>query len=200
MAIQDIIKDVRTRVETTGKQYQDALQAYVDANKQAFNVVSSNAQSLANTEVDVAKSLYAAAQSSFEKARKDGVRKVAGQPGEYVPEGMDQIVSAYKQTIDTLVKTRKELTDVATSGLQAVRSKLTGKKAPAKTTAAAKKVSATAKKASTTAGKKASTAKKTAAKKTASVSKTASKTASSAKKATTKAASTAKQAATKSAS
>lgn len=187
MAIQDIIKDVRTRVETASKQYQDAFKAYVDANKQAFSVVSSNAQTLAGTEVDVAKSLYAAAQASFDKARKDGVRKVAGQPKAYVPEGKDQIIAAYKQTIELLVKTRKELTDVATQGLQSVRSKLTGKNVPAK------------KKAATTA-KKQPAKRKTPAKKAASSAKAPAKKASSTKKATTKVASSAKAGVSSSAS
>lgn len=169
MAIQSIIKDVKTRVETAGKQYQDAFFATIEINKKAFAVVSSNARSLANTEVGAAKNLFAAAQASFEKARQDGVREVANRPGAYVPNGRDQIVAAYKQTIDLLVKTGNELTGVVTNGYKTVLDKLNGKKPAAKKTVAKK---ATAKK---TAAKK-PVARKTAAKrKTASVKETAGK-------------------------
>ncbi len=132
MAIQDIIKDVRTRVETASKQYQDAFFATVDVNKKAYGVVKSNARSIANTEVGAAKNLFAAAQASFDKARKDGVRQVANKPSTYLPEGRDQVVAAYRQTIELLVKTGNELSDVATKGYQTVLGKLNGKKPSAK--------------------------------------------------------------------
>lgn len=165
MAIQDIIKDVRTRVETASKPYQDAFFATIEVNKKAFDVVNKNVRSLANTEVGAAKNLFAAAQASFDKARKDGVREVANKPANYLPEGRDQLVAAYKQTIDLLVKTGNELTDVVSKGYKTVVGKLNGKKpaakkaapkkAPAKK-AAAKKPAArktTAKRKSTTASK-----------------------------------------------
>lgn len=167
MAIQTIIKDVKTRVETASKPYQDALFATLDVNKQAFQVVSSNARSLANTEVGAAKNLFAAAQASFEKARKDGVREVANRPGEYVPNGRDQIVAAYKQTIDLLVKTSNELTDVVTKGYKTVLDKLNGKKPAAAKKTAAKKPAA-----------KKAAAKKPAARKTTAKRKTTTKSAS----------------------
>lgn len=159
MAIQDIIKDVRSRVESAGKHYQDAFYATVDVNKKAYGIVKTNALSIANTEVGAAKNLFAAAQASFDKARKDGVRKVANQPANYVPQSRDQVLAAYKQTIELLVKTGNELTDVATKGYQTVLGKLNGKKSAAKKTTAKK---APAKKA---AAKKAA-AKKPAARKT----------------------------------
>jgi len=159
MAIQDIIKDVRARVETASKQYQDAFFATVEVNKKALNVVSNNARSLAKTEVGAAKNLFAAAQASFDKARKDGVRQIANKPSDYVPNGRDQVVAAYKQTIELLVKTGNELSDVVTKGYKTVIGKLNGKKAAPKKAPAKK---AAAKK---TAAKKPA-ARKTAAKRT----------------------------------
>lgn len=170
MAIQSIIKDVKARVETAGKQYQDALFATIAVNKKAFAVVSSNARSLANTEVSAAKNLFAAAQASFEKARQDGVREVANRPGAYVPNGRDQIVAAYKQTIELLVKTSNELTGVVTDGYKTVLNTLVGKKPVAKKATAKKPA---AKKA---AAKKPVARKTTAKRKTTSVSATTGKT------------------------
>ena len=163
MAIQNIIKDVRARVETASKQYQEAFFATVEVNKKAFGVVNKNARSLAKTEVGAAKNLYAAAQASFEKARKDGVRQVANQPSAYLPEGLDQVVAAYNQPLELLVKTGNELSDIVSKGYQTVLGKLNGKKPAAK--------KATSKKAP---AKKAA-AKKPAARKTAAKRKPAAK-------------------------
>lgn len=136
MKIQEIVSDVRGRVEDAGKQYQGAFMAYVDAQKKALNVVTKNSQTLAGTEIGAAKNVFAAARASFDKARKDGVRKVASEPQAYVPNGRDQIVSAYKDTIDLLVKTGNELTDIVSNGYKSVLGKLNGKpvqkKAPAR--------------------------------------------------------------------
>ena len=73
-----------------------AFKAYMDAQRKAFGVVVNNGQTLANTEIGAAKNVFAAARASFDKARGDGMRKVANNPQAYVPNGRDQIVSAYK--------------------------------------------------------------------------------------------------------
>ena len=184
MKIQEIVSDVRSRVGTAGKQYQDAFKAYFDTQRKVVGVVTKNGQTLANTEVGAAKNLFAAAKSSFDKARTDGVRKVAKNPQAYVPNGRDQIVSAYKDTIDLLVQTGNELGNVVTSGYKSVLGKLSGE-TKKKTT---KRKAAPAKKASSTATRKTSTAKrKTAAtrKTTASASKSASTGATTRKRSTT---------------
>lgn len=160
MKIQEIVSDVRSRVGTAGKHYQDAFKAYFDAQRKAVGVVTKNGQTLANTEIGAAKNIFAAAKSSFDKARTDGVRKVANNPQAYVPNGRDQIVSAYKDTIDLLVQTGNELTSVVTSGYKSVLGKLSGE--TKKKTATRR--STTAKKASSTATRKASTAQNTSSK------------------------------------
>lgn len=132
MKIQEIVSDVRSRVETAGKNYQGAFKAYMDAQRKAFGVVVNNGQTLANTEIGAAKNVFAAARASFDKARGDGMRKVANNPQAYVPNGRDQIVSAYKDTIDLLVRTGNELTDVVSTGYKSVLGRLSGKPAPKK--------------------------------------------------------------------
>lgn len=195
MKIQEIVSDVRTRVGTTGKQYQDAFKAYVDAQRKAVGVVTKNGQTLANTEIGAAKNIFAAAKASFEKARTDGVRKIANNPQAYVPNGRDQIVSAYKDTIDLLVKTGNELTNVVSSGYKTVLGKLSGE--TRKKAGKAKASTAKPKKAASSA--KTSTAKTTSAKrKTAATRKTAASASKSASSSTTtRKQSTAKSAAKK---
>jgi len=178
MAIQDLFNDVKTRVDSARKQTQDALKAYRDASKKAVNVVTDNARDLAKTETEAAKDIYAAAKASFDKARKDGVRQVASKPTEYVPASRERIVSAYKETIDLLVKTGNELSDVVSKGYKSVLDKLNGGKKPAKKPAArktaakrstsaksgsnAKSATSTAKKSSSSKGGSKSTTRKSA--------------------------------------
>ena len=160
MKIQEIVSDVRNRVGTVGRNYQDAFKAYFDAQRQAVGVVTKNGQTLANTEIGAAKNVFAAAKSSFDKARKDGVRKVANNPQAYVPNGRDQIVSAYKDTIDLLVQTTNELSNVFTSGYKSVVGKLSGETKKA-STSRKRAASSSRKTANATAGKS-TTAKKSA--------------------------------------
>jgi|GEM_PF-595214 len=188
MNIQNIVSDVRSRVETAGRNYQDAFKAYVDAQRKAVGVVTKNGQTLANTEIGAAKNVFAAARASFDKARNDGVRKVARNPQTYVPNGRDQIVSAYKDTIDLLVRTGTELTDVVSNGYKSVLDKLGNVPAKSKKTArsASKAKTATKKAPAQTAAKRktASTRKATTSTaKSAQASQATRKTASSATKA-----------------
>ncbi len=180
MKIQEFVSDVKGRVQGAGKQYQGAFVAYMDAQKKALSVVARNGQTLAGTEIGAAKNVFAAARASFDKARRDGVRKVAAEPQAYVPNGRDQIISAYKDTIDLLVKTGNELTDVVFKGYESVRGKLNGK--PARKTTSAKKPAA----------KRASTGTSTGAGKKSSTSTAASSAKPAARKTTAKRKSTAK--------
>lgn len=191
MKIQEIVSDVRSRVETAGKQYQGAFKAYIDTQRKAVGIVTKNSQTLANTEIGAAKNVFAAAKASFDKARNDGVRKVARNPQTYVPNGRDQIVSAYKDTIDLLVRTGNELTVVVSTGYKSVLDVLAGTptKKDAKTTTTRKK-SAPAKSASSTTAKKSTTAAK---RKTASTRKSTTGTAKAPKSTAAKSTSTARK-------
>ncbi|MDT0635238.1 hypothetical protein [Spectribacter hydrogenoxidans] len=161
MAIQDMIKDVAARVDRARKPYQDALNTYVDVQKKAFKVVTGGARTLARTEIQAAKDVFSAARSSFEKARTDGVRQVANQPQAYLPEGRDRLVSAYKDTLDLIVKTSNELTDVMADGYKKVLKSLNGKPAAKKKAPAKKPARKTAAKRASSTGTKTSTARKT---------------------------------------
>lgn len=169
MNVQDIVSDVRNRVTTASQHSQDAFAAYVDAQRKAFSVVTRNGQSLANTEITAARTVFAAARTSFDRARKDGMRQVAQKPQSYVPNGRAQLVSAYKDTIDLLVKTGNELSGVVSGGYKSVIDRLAGKAAKAQKSTAGKTTArkTPAAKSGTTGAKKAassSTQKTTAAK------------------------------------
>src|SRR5699024_4796618 len=97
MKIKELVSDVRGRVEDAGKQSQAAFAAYLEAQKKVVGVVSKNGQTLASTEIDAARNVFAAARASFDQARKDGMVKVASEPKTYVPfDSRDDIISAYK--------------------------------------------------------------------------------------------------------
>lgn len=126
MKIQGIVSDVRQQIEVAGRNYQGAFKAYIDAQRKALAVVTSGGTSLANTEIGAAKNIFSSARASFERARKDGVRKLASEPKSYAPKSRAQLISAYKSTIDQLVKTGSELNDVVTTGYRNVLGQLTG--------------------------------------------------------------------------
>lgn len=160
MAIQELFNDVKGRVDNARKQSREAFKAYIDTQKKALDVVSGNARTLAKTEIGAAKDVYAAAKASFDKARRDGVRQVAGQPRAYLPAGRETLAAAYRETLDLLVKTGNELSTVFNKGYRSVRDKLTGKKPAARKTAAKR---ATPARKTTTRKKKAVATRKTAA-------------------------------------
>lgn len=142
MAIQELFDDAKGRVDTARKQSREAFKAYLDTQKKALDVVSSSAQTLAKTEIGAAKDIYAAAKASFDKARKDGVRQVAGQPRAYLPASRETLTAAYRETLDLLVMTGNELSTVFNKGYRSVRDKLTGKKPAARKTAAKRSTAA----------------------------------------------------------
>lgn len=144
MAIQDIFDDVKGRVGTARKQSREAFKAYVDTQRKALDVLSGNARSLARTEIDAARDVYAAAKAGFDQARRDGVREVASKPRAYLPASRETLVSAYERTFDLLTRTGNELSEVVDKGYRKVRDKLTGKKPAARKTPAKRKT-ATAK-------------------------------------------------------
>lgn len=159
MAIQELFDDVKGRVDTARKQSREAFKAYLDTQKKALDVVSSSAQTLAKTEIGAAKDVYAAAKASFDKARQDGIRQVAGRPRAYLPASRETLTAAYRETLDLLVKTGNELSTVFNKGYRSVRDKLAGKKPAARKTAAKRSTAARKK---TTTRKKAAGTRKTA--------------------------------------
>lgn len=151
MAFQDVVNDWRSRLQEFGKQAREALETVFNTNRQAFSLVVDGAQSVAKTEVGVARGIYGDARSSFEKARKDGIKKVADKPSKYLPDAVDRVSDGYSDTVKVIRSARQELVETFRQGYQDLR-KVFG--------AAETEVKATAKKTTSQARKTASKAKR----------------------------------------
>ncbi len=155
MGVETIVSDVKGAVEPFVAKGQDVVTVSFETIKQANTVVVEGVQELFKTNVDAGKDLFAAAQTSFEKARTDGLKAVASKPIEYIPDGRDVVVAAYKDSFSIVTKTGEELFSVVKKGYEDVAAKLTGsstvsgevKKAKATARKTVKKAGVAAKKA-----------------------------------------------------
>ncbi|PWN57864.1 phasin family protein [Abyssibacter profundi] len=175
MEIQVVINDVKGKAETYAAQAQDVFKTSVEVAKQANGIFVGSVQTLAKTESAAAKDLYDAALASFEKAKKAGVKAVANEPVEYLPNGKDRIVTAYSDSVKVVTKARTDLEKVFEKGFDTIQVQLglkkpapkkrattAAKKAPAKTTAATKKAAAGTKTTTKTTAKRTTAAAKKA--------------------------------------
>ena len=155
MGVETIVNDVKGAVEPYMVKGQDVVTLSFETIKQANTVVVEGVQELFKTNVDAGKDLFAAAQTSFEKARTDGLKAVAAKPIEYLPEGREVVFAAYKDSFSIVTKTGEELLSVVKKGYEDVAAKLTGsttvsgevKKAKSTVRKTAKKATSAAKKA-----------------------------------------------------
>jgi hypothetical protein len=155
MGVETIVNDVKGAVEPYVAKGQDVVTVSFETFKQANTVVVEGVTELFKTNVDAGKDLFAAAQTSFEKARTDGLKAVASKPIEYIPDGRDVVVAAYKDSFSIVTKTGEELFSVVKKGYEDVAAKLTGsstvsgevKKAKSTVRKTAKKATTAAKKA-----------------------------------------------------
>lgn len=155
MNVEQIVKEVQGRVEPIIEQGQELIgqgqevvQSGFETLKAANGIVVEGVQALVKTNVDAGKDLIALAQTSFEKAKTDGLKAVAADPVAYLPEGKDRVVSAYNDNVALVTKTGDKLVKTFKDGYEAISAKIAGEPAVVK-------------KARTTAKKAASTAKKT---------------------------------------
>lgn len=155
MNVETIVSDVKGAVEPYVAKGQDVVSLSFETLKQANSIVVEGVQELLKTNVDAGKDLISAAQSSFEKARADGLKAVATKPVDYFPVGKDVVIAAYKDSFSIVTKTGEELYGVVKKGFEDVTAKLTSsstvsggvKKAKSTVRKTAKKASAAAKKA-----------------------------------------------------
>lgn len=155
MNVETIVSDVKGAVEPYVAKGQDVVTLSFETLKQANSIVVEGVQELVKTNVDASKDLFAAAQSSFEKARTDGIKAVAAKPIEYLPAGKDVVIAAYKDSLTIVTKAGEDLLSVVKKGYGDVSAKLSGSttvsgevtKAKATVKKAAKKATTAAKKA-----------------------------------------------------
>ncbi|WP_423821607.1 hypothetical protein V5738_14835 [Salinisphaera sp. SPP-AMP-43] len=124
MVIQNIASNVRQRIDMTSQMYRGLWHTCRDTQRQAMTIVARNSRSVANTEVGAAKNIYTSARAAFQRAKNDGLKKVAKRPSRYVPAGRKQMRAAYRATLSLLNKTRTELTEVAIGGYQRMSAQL----------------------------------------------------------------------------
>lgn len=125
MNVESIVNDVKGKVEPYVARSQDVVTLSVETVKQANTIVVDGVQELFKTNVSAGKSLFEAAQTSFEKARTDGVKQFAAKPVEYLPS-RDLVVGAYKDAYAIVSKTGEELVTVVRKGYEDVYAKFTG--------------------------------------------------------------------------
>ena len=166
MQIQDIVEDVKTRVETLSqeaqtrfdklsRQAQDVVKTSVNTAKKANEVVSKNAKKVAQTNQGAARQVFDSTRASFDRAREAGLKEVVAKPVEFLPAGREPVVKAYKDTVTTLGKTRTDLSKLLKKSADQIKVTIQGKPvtkkaAPAKRATTARKTTATRKPAATT--------------------------------------------------
>jgi hypothetical protein len=154
MNVDTIVSDVKGRVEPIVTKGQEVLTVSFDTLKQANGIVVDGVQSLVKTQVEAGKDLFGAVQTSFEKAKTDGIKAVATSPVEYLPEGREVVVAAYNDSVAIVTKSSEELVKVVKQGYENVSAKLSGKTTVSAEVSAAKKtVKKTVKKAGAAAKK-----------------------------------------------
>ena len=148
MNVETIVNDVKGRVEPIVAKGQEVVETGFETLKSANAIIVEGVQTLVKTNVEAGKDLFAAAQTSFEKAKTDGLKTVAANPVAYLPEGKDLVVAAYNDTVSLVAKTSDELVQTLKEGFDSINATLTGKPVVAKVKATVKKVASKAKKAS----------------------------------------------------
>ena len=153
MGVQTIVNDVKGYVEPLVVRGQEVVSVSVDTLIKANDVLLGGVQSVVQTQLEAGKDLFAAAQTSFEKAKTAGIKAVVASPTEYLPAGRERVVSAYNDTVVVVTKTSDDLVKVVKTGYASVSAQLKGgvvaapKRAAAKTVRAASKTVAGAKRA-----------------------------------------------------
>lgn len=161
MNVETIVSDVKGRVEPIVAKGQDVVFYGFEVLKSANTIVVDGVTSVYRTNLAVGKDLVGYAQTSFTKAKSDGIKAVAANPAAYLPEGKDALFGALSATRETVIKTGDELVKTFKSGFETITAKLNGETVEAKVKASATKAKATVKKTAASAKK---TVRKTAAK------------------------------------
>ncbi len=146
MNVESIVSDVKGKVEPIVAKGQEVVQAGFETLKTANGIVVEGVQTLVKSNVEAGKDLFAAAQTSFEKAKADGIKTVASNPVAYLPEGKERVISAYNDSVSLVTKTSDELVKTFKSGFDTINATISGQPVVAKAKSTAKKVAAKAKK------------------------------------------------------
>ena len=155
MNVENLVNDVKGRVEPIVTRSQDVVFSGFEVLKSANGIVVDGVTSVYRANYEAGKSLFGAAQTSFQKVKVDGIKAVASNPVAYLPESKDVLLGAYNQSRDVVVKVGDDLVKTMKQGVETISAKIKGE------AVVVAKARTTAKKATRTATK---TVKKTTAK------------------------------------
>lgn len=156
--VEPIVADVKGRVEPLLTKGQDVVFSGFEVLKSANGIVVEGVSSVYRTQLEAGKGLVDAAQSSFEKARTDGLKAVASNPVAYLPDGRDLVLKAFSDSRTVVVKTGDELVKTMKAGVETLSAKIKGETLEAQVKTAAKTATKTVKKTATKARKTAAKA------------------------------------------
>lgn len=126
MNVETIVNDVKARGEVVVTRGQEVVETGFETLKAANAIVVEGVKSLVDTNVAAGKDLLAVAQTSFSKAKTDGVKAVAANPVAYLPEGKDRVVAAYNDSVAVVAKTGDELVKTLKQGYEAISATIAG--------------------------------------------------------------------------
>lgn len=162
MNIESVVNDVKTRVEDVSNRAQGVAELSVDTVKKANKIVVPTVQNIVEKQTDAARELFESGKSSVSRVRNDGLKAVASNPIEYLPQGRSVFVDAFSSSVELTTKAGDELAKVLRKAYEDALARINGKKPKTAAKKAARKASGaarkTARKASTSARKAASKA------------------------------------------
>lgn len=164
MNFESVVSDVKTRVSDVSNRAQNVAELSFDTVKKANGIVVPTVQNIVSKQASAARDLFESGKSSFERVRADGLKAVAANPIEYLPNGRETVFGAFSDSFELTTKAGSELAEVLRKAYEDVLARINGEVPVVR--AAKKQVRSTARKASTaarkTANKASSKAKATA--------------------------------------
>jgi hypothetical protein len=163
MNIESVVNDVKTRFEDVSNRAQGVAELSVDTVKKANKIVAPTIQSIFEKQTDAARELFEGGKASVSRVRNDGLKAVASNPVEYLPQGRSIFVDAFSSSLELTNKAGNELAEVLRKAYEDALARINGKEAKAAAKKTARKASGAARK---TARKSSTAARKTASKTT----------------------------------
>lgn len=120
MKVDALVADVCEYVQPWVSKSQVAALKSLEVAKQANGIFVDGVQTLFKSNLAVGKDLASKAQESFERARLDGLKAVISSPLSYVPEGREEVLSAYSESLSLLTSTGDKIAKVALKGYEGV--------------------------------------------------------------------------------
>lgn len=126
VSVETLIQDVKSRTDVAMTRGQQVLETGVETLMTVKTLLVEGVQELVQAQVSAGKELVERVQSSVEKARADGLKAVASNPTDYLPEGKTTMLGVYHDSVALLGKTGDELVKTLKSGVDTISAELSG--------------------------------------------------------------------------